>query len=95
MSSGNITTEYARAELAWDDAVTEAAALVRNAVLRRALAVAACEYVRLAQERPGHGGAVALPDDGIGLMVAWVMRASDELQRGSETVGQQGSEVGR
>jgi hypothetical protein len=75
MSSGNTATEYARRELAADEAVIREAALVRNAVLRRALAIAACEYADLAQS------ANTQADAGIGLMVCWVMRASDELER--------------
>lgn len=75
MTSGNITTEETRRELAADDAVIRDAALVRNAVLRRALAIAACEYAGIAQY------ANTLPDAGIGLMVCWVMQASEELER--------------
>lgn len=74
MSSGN--TEETRRERADDDAVIHAAALIRNDVLRRALAIAACEFADLASA--GSGNAVA-SDDGIALMVCWVMRACEEL----------------
>lgn len=75
MSSDNGTTEYARRELAADEAVIRKAALTRNDVLRRALAIAACEYAGLAL------GENAQPDAGIGLMVCWVMRAAEELEK--------------
>jgi hypothetical protein len=77
MSSRNITTEYTRQELAADDAIMREAGMVRNAVLRRALAIAACEYAQLAS----HDGGLGDPDAGVGLMVCWVTRASDELER--------------
>lgn len=70
MSSGNTTTEYTRAEMAADEAVIREAAIVRNVVLRRALAIAAAEFV----------GADGTADSGVALMVVWIMRASDELE---------------
>ena len=76
MSSGNVVTEYTRQELATEAAILKASALVGNAVLRRALAIAACEFVLQA-------GREGTPDAGLGLMVSWVMKASDELERGA------------
>lgn len=77
MSSGNITTEYTRREHLEDQAVIEAAALVRNDVLRRALAIAAYEY---ALQHADHCGHALQPDAGIGLMVCWVIRATEEIE---------------
>jgi hypothetical protein len=77
--SGDPATEYTRQELAADEAMIRQAALIRNDVLRRALAIAACEYADL-------DGAVNGPavrgDEGIGLMICWVMRACEELGLG-------------
>jgi hypothetical protein len=74
MSIGNIQTETKRRALAGESAILEAAALVNNAVLRRALAIAAYEMA----------GKQLTPDAGIALMIDWVMRASDEVTRESE-----------
>jgi hypothetical protein len=71
MSSGNAATEYTRQEMAMDAAIIKASALVSNAVLRRALAIAAVE----------RAGAHGLPDDGLCLMITWVMQAADEIDR--------------
>jgi hypothetical protein len=76
MSSGNITTEYTRRERQIEAGILREASLVSNAVLRRALAIAAFEYVHLVGDRGD-------PDAGVGLMIAWVMRASDEVERGA------------
>ena len=72
MSSGNVQTEYTRRELATDASILEAAALVNNAVLRRALAIAAYERA---------GELELQPDAGIALMIVWIMRASDEVPK--------------
>lgn len=90
MSSGNITTEETRRELAADEAVIREAALVRNAVLRRALAIAAYEHsVRLGLN----------PEQASLLMLTWVMTASDELQgterQGTRQQGNEGTRDGR
>lgn len=77
MSSGNAATERTRRELAADEAVIRKSALVRNDVLRRALAIAACEYADMASAVGGHA---VTSDCGIGLMVCWVMRACEELK---------------
>lgn len=74
MSSGNVVTEYTCQESAREAAILRTSALVGNAVLRRALAIAACAYALLA-------GRERTPDAGLGLMVSWVMKASDELER--------------
>jgi len=84
MSSGGTTTEQTRRELAADEAVIRKAALIRNAVLRRALAIAACEFPDMADSVNGHA---VTGDDGIGLMVCWVMRACEELGLKEGSVG--------
>jgi hypothetical protein len=72
MSSGNCTTEYTRIELSTDDAIIlREAALVRNSLLRRALAIAAYEYA------VNQGRA----EDGPIYMLTWVMQASDALEK--------------
>lgn len=71
MSSGNTTTEFTRWEIATESAILEASALCNNAVLRRALAIAAYERV----------GTEITPDAGTALMIHWVMQACDELER--------------
>lgn len=71
MSSGNTVTEQPRRELAADEAVIREQALIRNSVLRRALAIAA--YERAKNE--------GQPDAGIVYMLTWVMQASEELDK--------------
>lgn len=71
-----MSTERARRELAADEKAIREAALISNAVLRRALAIAACEYADMAG---AVNGPAVVGDDGIGLMVCWVMRACEEL----------------
>lgn len=71
MSSGNCTTEYTRLERAADDKVIRDAALTRNSVLRRALQIAAREYLKLdGGDHPRNADAA--------LMITWVMEASEE-----------------
>jgi hypothetical protein len=73
MSSGNTTTEYTRMELAIDEEmILRDSALVRNSVLRRALAIAAYERAQL----EGHRFV-----DGTIYMLAWVMQASEEVEK--------------
>jgi hypothetical protein len=67
MSCGNI--EETRREAVYVEDVIAQSALVSNAVLRRALAIAAYE----------RAGIDLQPDKGIALMIDWVMRASDEV----------------
>jgi hypothetical protein len=90
MSSGAITTEETRREGVEMEKLLREAGLVSNRVLRRALAIAACEYVELAQP---YAARAAGADAGIGLMVCWVMRASEELEKADEcrTVANGGS----
>jgi hypothetical protein len=71
MSSGNAVTEYTRQEQAMDMAILQASAMVNNAVLRRALAIAAVE-------RAGHE---TTPEAGLCLLITWVMQAADEIDR--------------
>lgn len=77
MSSGNCTTEYTRREMAADDAILRESAMVRNSVLRRALAIAA--YERAVADGCAECGPV--------YMLTWVMQASDELEREREAAG--------
>jgi hypothetical protein len=72
MSGGNAVTEYTRQEYETEAAIVQASALISNAVLRRALAIAAHELT---------GRDSATPDAGVALMIAWVMQASDEMER--------------
>lgn len=78
MSSGHITTEETRREGVSMEQILRDSALVSNTVLRRALAIAACDHVELAQP---YAATAAGADAGIGLMVCWVMRASEEIER--------------
>lgn len=77
MSSGNITTEYTKQEMATEAAILRASALVNNAVLRRALAIAA--YEQAVRDK----GQFACADAGIALMITWIMRASEEIESAS------------
>lgn len=71
MSSGGTLTAETRREAILEDDVLREAALVANRVLRRALAIAAYE----------RASCDLTADAGIGLMIDWVMRASDEIER--------------
>jgi hypothetical protein len=72
MSSGNATTEYTRLELAIDEEmILRDAALVRNSVLRRALAIAAYE----------RGVVEGCAEQGSVFMLTWVIQASEELEK--------------
>lgn len=71
MSSGNTVTEFTRQELATEAAILQAAAMVNNAVLRRALAIAAYE----------RAGKEITPEAGTALIIHWVMQACDEIER--------------
>jgi hypothetical protein len=80
MSSGNCTTEYTRRELETDERILREAALERNSVLRRALAIAANE--RAVQEGKLGAGSI--------YMLTWVMQASDEKEREAKRGQQDG-----
>jgi hypothetical protein len=71
MSSGNCTTEATRIDLATDERLILDAGLVRNAVLRRALAIAAYE----------RGVAEGHAEDGSVFMLTWVMLAAEQVDK--------------
>jgi hypothetical protein len=75
-----MSTEYTQRELATDERILREQAMVTNGVLRRALAIAARDYVQVNSP----DGGLETPDAGVSLMIAWVMRASDETQRPGE-----------
>lgn len=75
MSSGNITTEETRREAVHEEDVLAAQHLLSNRVLRRALAIAASERVRVCG-----GGMAGLPDDALPFWICWVMQASDQIE---------------
>lgn len=66
-----MTREGNGVEAVSEEEVLRTAHLVSNRVLRRALAIAA-------YERASHAGAA---DAGIALMIDWVMKASEEIER--------------
>jgi hypothetical protein len=81
MSSGNCTTEYTRLELAIDEEmILRELALVRNGVLRRALALLARDQADALAQLRGYARD-PLPDAGMVLMLCAVMQASEERER--------------
>ncbi|UWZ84628.1 hypothetical protein [Occallatibacter riparius] len=81
MSSGNATSEYTRLELAIDEEmILRESALTRNAVLRRAVAIACCDQADAMAQAQGYARE-PLPDAGMVLMLCAVMRASEEVEQ--------------
>ncbi len=79
MSTGRVMSEFTRLEYPGEAAILRDQALMRNAVLRRALALLAHEHVLvLAEKRPQ---LLADPEAGTAVMLCAVMAACEAVEK--------------